>query len=301
MKKLFLLCAAAVSLAVNAEVITLDLATAFDVAGNPIVYETKDMPVFNGNLQNVWDSTYSEDWSAQMIYCNGNGIFTFTHLPSGASYGGSSWEGFTLSKATDEGGANQFACLAKGGLKGEGTPYLIGYYSEYYTWTNADDMPSSNIIFFKEEYYPTQMFVCQNNNTYDALIGNNSMANKFTKNDTLTLIVSSLNNLYEEIASVEYYLAVDSVFNKDWAKIDLTPLGQCMGLSIRMTSTDTSYGFSNTPCYFAMDGLQVSTENPFTAMEQTEYQQNNATKRIINGQLYIEQNGVLYTLTGIKL
>ena len=117
----------------------------------------------------------------------------------------------------------------------------------------------------------------------------------------MTLIVSSLSNLYEEVASVEYYLAVDSVFNKDWAKIDLTPLGQCMGLSIRMTSTDISTWGTNTPCYFAMDGLQVSTDNPSTAMEQVDYQNTNATKRLINGQLYIEQNGSLYTLTGIKL
>ena len=50
-----------------------------------------------------------------------------------------------------------------------------------------------------------------------------------------------------------------------------------------------------------MDGLQVSTENPSTAMEQVDYQHTNATKRLINGQLYIEQNGSLYTLTGTKL
>ena len=115
MKKLFLLCAAALTLAAHAEDITLDLTTAFDVAGNPIAY----------NTQNIWDSTYSEDWSAQMIYANGTGVFYMTHLSGGNSWGGTSWDGFTLSKVAEEGGSNPFACMAKGGVKGEGTPYIV--------------------------------------------------------------------------------------------------------------------------------------------------------------------------------
>ena len=289
MKKLFLLCAAALTLAAYAEDITLDLTTAFDVAGNPIAY----------NTQNIWDSTYSEDWSAQMIYANGEGVFYMTHLPSGNSWGGTSWEGFTLSKVAEEGGSNPFACMAKGGVKGEGTPYLIGYYSEYAA--NYELGHSTNILGFNDEYYPKEVYICQDNNTFDALIGNNTMARKFTAKDTLALIISSIDNQYEEQTSVIYYLAVDSVFNQAWTKVDLTPLGKCAALSFRMTSTDIGMYGINTPTYFALDALTVSTESPTTSLRQTNADQPKATKRLINGQLYIEQNDRLYTVTGIVL
>ena len=288
MKKLFLLCAAALTLAAHAEDITLDLTTAFDVAGNPIAY----------NTQNIWDSTYSEDWSAQMIYANAEGIFYMTHLPSGNSWGGTSWEGFTLSKVAEEGGSNPFACMAKGGVKGESTPYIVGYYSEN---TAASLGYSTNILGFDEEYYPKEIYVCQDNNTFYSLTHGDSYAKKFTAKDTLALIISGINNLYEELTSVTYYLAVDSVFNQAWKKVDLTSLGKCAALSFRMTSTDCSYGYMNTPAYFALDALTVSTDSPTTSLRQTNADQPKATKRLINGQLYIEQNNRLYTITGVAL
>lgn len=284
MKKLFLLCAAALTLAAHAEDITLDLTTAFDVDGNPIAY----------NTQNIWDSTYSE--YAQMIYANGEGVFYMTHLSGGSSWGGTYWDGFTLSKVAEEGGSNPFACVAKGGLKGEGTPYLIGYYSEYTSLGY-----STNILGFNEEYYPKEIYVCQDNNTFYSLTHGDSHAKKFTAKDTLALIISGINDQYEELTSVTYYLAVDSVFNQAWTKVDLTPLGKCAALSFRMTSTDTGAYGMNTPAYFALDALTVSSESTTTAIQQTNSDQPKATKRLINGQLYIEQNNRLYTLTGVAL
>lgn len=289
MKKLFLLCAAALTLAAHAEDITLDLTTAFDVAGKPIAY----------NTQNIWDSTYSEDWSAQMIYANGTGVFYMTHLSGGNSWGGTSWDGFTLSKVVEESGSNPFACVAKGGLKGEGTPYLIGYYSEY--TSNYELGYSTNILGFDKEYYPKEIYVCQDNNTFYSLTHGDFYAKKFTAKDTLALIISGIDNTYQELTSVTYYLAVDSVFNQAWTKVDLTSLGKCAALSFRMTSTDCSNGYMNTPAYFALDALTVSTESPATALQQTETEQPKATKRLINGQLYIEQNDRLYTITGMAL
>ena len=288
MKKLFLFCAAALTLAVHAEDITLDLTTAFDAAGNPIAY----------NTQNIWDSTYSEDGSAQMIYANGTGVFYMTHLSGGKSWGGIYWDGFTLSKVAEEGGNNAFACMAKGGVKGESTPYIVGYYSEN---TAASLGYSTNILGFDKEYYPKEIYVCQDNNTFYSLTHGDSYAKKFTAKDTLALIISGINNLYEELTSVTYYLAVDSVFNQAWTKVDLTPLGKCAALSFRMTSPDTGQWGMNTPAYFALDALTVSSESTTTALQQTEAEQPKAIKRFINGQLYIEQNNRLYTLTGVAL
>ena len=289
MKKLFLFCAVALSLTARAEVITLDPASAADIMLSPISY----------NTQNVWDSTYSEDGLCQLLYCN-DGKFALTHLPSGNSWGGTAWDGFTVSKVTTNDPLDQFACVAKGGVNGEGTPYILGFYSEYYTLNNEDEMPSSNIISFDDAYYPVSMAVCQTSQTLNVLQKGNAFAKAFTKDDTFAIIITALNNVYEPTNSVTYYLAMDSIFNQGWETIDLSPLGNCMHLSITMTSTDMSYGFMNTPAYFALDALKISTEAVTTAIPQTAVQPR-ATKRLVDGTLYIEQDGVLYTVTGIRL
>ena len=64
MKKLFLLCAAALTLAAHAEDITLDLTTATDFTSNAVVYETDGKAVWNGHTKDVWDLTYSESLKA---------------------------------------------------------------------------------------------------------------------------------------------------------------------------------------------------------------------------------------------
>ena len=115
MRKVFTLFAAVCFAgAMSAEVITMDLTTAKNVKGDAIQYETKNIPVYCGNLQNVMDSTYSDNADYAKIQTN-DGAFKLDHLPTGDSYSGTSWEGFTVSKvAVDT--ATQFGCTAKGGV-----------------------------------------------------------------------------------------------------------------------------------------------------------------------------------------
>ena len=92
-----------------AEKIVLDLTN----PSNPAVWEWTD--------KNYWADTYNETdytyWESQ--------VFAFAHLTEGKSYGGTYYDGFTVSKnASDanmtsvEGGwtANQWGCMAKGGI-----------------------------------------------------------------------------------------------------------------------------------------------------------------------------------------
>lgn len=120
MSKKIILCAVfsmAVSLSAvrAAEPITLDLSQPV----NPESFEfTND----------VWTETYNATDYTYFEVQN----FMFSHLPSMNSYGGTSWEGFTVARISSD-TLNSFGCMAQGGFDGVGKPYLVGYYSEYYT------------------------------------------------------------------------------------------------------------------------------------------------------------------------
>ncbi len=296
MKKSFLflgLCLLATPFVAHAEVITLDLVTATNAAGVPIAYEDKDIPCYVGNLRGVMDSTFSEDATYSAIECNGKS-FSFLHLPSGNSWYGTSWEGFTLSKVASD-TLNQFGCMAKGGLVGQGNPFVVGYYSAYYN--KPEENQYSNIVMFFEQYYPLEVAICQSAYTYKALTEGYGPARKFTDKDTLSLIIEAYDADKDTLTNkVVYHLAVDGKFNKGWEKVDLSSLGKCDGLAFSFHSTDTgTYGI-NTPTYFALDGLKISDE-PITAIE-TQTVTMPAIKRIVNGVLVIERNGILYNAAG---
>lgn len=263
MKKIFLLVAGVLcGIAVSAEVIKTDLTTATNLKGEAIAYEANHTAVsYYNDLKDVMDSTYSADPSYSVIMAN-DGAFLFDHLPTVQNYGGTSWEGFTVSKmAVDS--ANQFACVAKGGVAGEGTPFLIGYYSEYAAWSILDYSPCH--VTFAGEYYPLSVWICQNSLTMINLREGLGSARAFTENDTLTLKIYAVDKdgyNDEDKEPVIYKLAEGTNFNNGWVKIDLSPLGKTLGLNFEITTTDQSYGFSNTALYFAMDELEVSTTKP---------------------------------------
>lgn len=287
MKKLFLFCAAMLALTAQAEEITLNLATAVNADYAGIEY----------NAENIMDSTYSTDYRWSPFIFTNDYAFMFSHLPGGNSWGGTSWEGFTFSKKNTDTG-NQFECAAKGGLQGEGTPFVVGYYSEYFT-NDSTDYPSSNVIVFDDAYYTKEVYICQSSNTLKALKETMYPARPFTDKDTLALIITGINNQYVEVGkSVVYYLAVDGKFNQGWEKVDLSALDACNGLSFRMTSTDKGEWGINTPTYFALDGLTISTEKVETALQNAETTTINATKRLVNGVLLIERNGNTYNAAG---
>ena len=295
MKRFYFSLIAFIAVAASAEVITMDLTTATDMVSNPITFsQTPGTGYYDGT--DVWDSTYNDSGICQFIYTNG-ARFMLSHLPSQDSYGGLSWEGFTVSKVSQD-TANVFGCVANGGLADVGTPYVIGYYS---SWITVSLEYSSNTIFFDQEYYPEYVYICQNSNTMEAITnGGVFNARAFTENDTLALIISALNSGMEETKSITYYLAVDGEKNNGWIKVPLTALGQAVGLSFRMTTTDIGQFGENTPMYFALDGLTVNTEIA-TALPQVAVQQPKTTKMIVQQEIYILRGSELYTPLGQRI
>ena len=256
MSKKIILCAVfsmAVSLSAvrAAEPITLDLSQPV----NPESFEfTND----------VWTETYNATDYTYFEVQN----FMFSHLPSAKNYGGTSWEGFTVARISSD-TLNSFGCMAKGGVAGVGTPYLVGYYSEYYTWTNENGEPSSNLMLFNDgsTYEAVGMYVCNDAQTYHSIQNGDAIAKKFGQGDTLVLKIHALDENWEIDDSkqdVVVYLAdyrssneSEWKVNTQWEWVDLSVLGNVSGLAFTMASSDVSYGFMNTPAYFCLDKLTV--------------------------------------------
>ena len=276
-----------------AEQITMDLSTATDLNGNPITYSESYGEGYY-DLTDVWDQTYNDADSCRQILVN-DGVFRLSHLPSGMAYGGMSWEGFTISKVAQN-TANVFGCVANGGLGGVATPYIIGYYSE---WVSASQGYSSNIIEFDQLYYPEYVYICQNSNTMEGITHGVFNSRPFTKEDTLTLIIQALDSTMQPTATIYYYLAVDGTKNNGWIKVPLTALGQTSCLSFSMRTTDIGDFGSNTPLYFALDGLTINTEVPTSLPNTSTLHSAPITKIIQNGRILIYHDGMWYDMMGI--
>ncbi len=291
MKYILFLLFCSCALSASAEVITMDLSTATSEHAHALLYSDTYGDGYY-DLTDVWLDTYNDADTVRFIYIN-DARFMLSHLPSGNSYGSMSWEGFTFSCVSQD-TANVFGCVANGGLAGIGTPYVIGYFSE---WVTESQGASSNQILFDQPYYPDYIYVCQNSNTMEAIShGNVFNAHAFTNQDTLSLIISALNQDLQETNQLTYYLAVDGEKNNFWTKVSLSNLGQSYGLSFRMTTTDKGDYGANTPLYFALDGLTVSTE-PVTALEPLLFS-NSITKMMCCNQLIIVREGRKYALDG---
>lgn len=286
----------ALAMPARAEQITMDLSTATNSNGNAIVYSTIYGEGYY-NLTHVWNDTYNDSDSCSQILTN-DGVFRLSHLPSGLSYGGMSWEGFTLSTVAQD-TANVLGCVANGGLAGVGTPYIIGYYSE---WVSASQGYSSNIVQFNEEYYPEYVYICQNSNTHKAITQGEFNARAFTEQDTLALIIQALDSSMQPTATTTYYLAVDGKHNSDWVQVPLNGLGRTACLSFSMTTTDMGSWGANTPLYFALDALTVNTE-PLTALPNINnpLPTNKHQKILRDGLMLLLHNGELYTMDGRKV
>ena len=296
MKRVFIWIISWMTLSASAEVITMDLTTATDMNGNPITYSTSYGDGYY-DITDVWDSTYNDSGWCQFIYTN-EARFMLSHIPSMNSYSGMSWEGFTLSKVSQD-TANVFGCTANGGVVGVGTPYVIGYFSD---WVTDALGYSSNIILFDQAYYPDYVYICQNSNTMEAIThGGVFNARAFTEQDTLTLIISAMDNYLQETRSIEYHLAIDGKKNNGWVKVSLKALKKANGLSFRMTSTDTGDFGVNTPLYFALDKLTVNTEESTSVQNIYSPTKERAQMVLVDGGLMFRYNGQLFTLQGKRV
>lgn len=248
MRKIFLFGAAlALACTMQAKIVTLDVA-------HPLNPET-----ITYNANDVWTETYNEDDYMTIDYQG----MSFAHLPSGMSWGGYFWDGFTIAKCQDTTYAamsDQFRCVAGGGLAGKGTPYLLAYAAE------GMGPVSDCQVYFDGASTAKEVYLCIGAWAMENVLNGGAPARAFAAGDSLVIWIEGLDENYDVIGGkkITFFLAdyrssnpSDWKLNRGWEKCDLSALGEVYGLVFTMKTSDAAGGWSNTALYFALDGLKI--------------------------------------------
>lgn len=221
------------------------------------------------NDQDVWSETFNESDFPYIVSQD----FSFSHLLSKNSWSGSYWDGFTVSKSTDNATnhadflTRQWGNMAQGGVEGKGTPYLIGHYSSYMSQQNP-----SNTVLFKESqsYDPKGVFVNNTPYTTKCIEDGFFVARPFVQDDTYLLTAHAIDKENKPTGkTAQFYLAdyrtpkaQNRLLNNRWEWFDLSPLGSCAGIYFTVKSTDIGQYGDNTASYFAIDKLVAAPSVP---------------------------------------
>jgi len=258
MRKLFTFCTAllvAVGLfAYNpGEVITLDLA-------NP----TKPTS-FTFNEKNYWTETYNDSdyfyWESQ--------VFRLSHIIDSTSWGGTYYDGFTVSKNADSSRqtnwvANQWGCMAGGGIATENethevtvsaaVPYVIDF------WNSFSPSKTLDVLFNDGKTYEALgMYVCNHPWMY-YVQADSAALSSMSNGDKVKLIAHGVDTCNNE-TTTEFVLSEfkDGALVQEtaWQWFDLSSLGEVKEIYFTMESWDVGAWGINTPTYFCMDKLKV--------------------------------------------
>lgn len=178
------------------------------------------------------------------------------------SFGGY-WSGWGYSALNDTSSTsyatNELGCIAGKGYNGS-TIYGVAYVG-----SDAE----ANIIRLSPNSIPTGFYICNTTIAYKSMKNGDAFAKKFggvSGNDPdffkLNLTGWKSGNPLND--TVEIYLAdfrdsnnTNDYILKDWTWVNVSLLGACDSLTYTMESSDTSFGFINTPTYFCMDNLTL--------------------------------------------
>lgn len=176
---------------------------------------------------------------------------------------GGYWSGWGYSALNDTSSTsyatNELGCIAGKGYNGSNI-YGVAY-------VGSD--PGANIIRLTPNSIPTGFYICNTTIAYKSMKNGDAFAKKFggpTGNDPdfFKLNLTGWKNGNPLNDTVEIYLADfrdsnnanDYILN-DWTWVNVSLLGACDSLTYTMESSDTSFGFINTPTYFCMDNLTL--------------------------------------------
>ncbi len=208
----------------------------------------------------------------------GSGVTGFTngdaYFPQNAD--AYAWSGFSYSNVnntTTPGYTNQFAAITGTDVSGSGN-YAVSYVP--LDWASGTYDPVPQTVTFGavtgEDYNSTISGAYFTNTTYAYLSMQNgdSFAKQFggvdgTDEDYFKLMISGINAAGEYTGTVDFYLAdyrfADSSLDyivDEWTWVDLSDLGNVVGLEFSLESSDVGTYGMNTPAYFAMDNLNGS-------------------------------------------
>lgn len=178
-----------------------------------------------------------------------------------------SWCGFALSATTGSdfngyGTPSEYNSCIGGGKNSK--QFAVGYFSEY-NYYMEQQAPA---IFATKAYRPEYLYVNNAASSYLSMLNGDAYSKKFTEEDFLILTITGKTNDDEVTGKVDFYLAKDGKIVNEWTKVDLTPLGAVDYIEFTMQSSDTAYGFMNTPAYFCIDNVKAKlTDDVPTGVE----------------------------------
>ena len=230
------------------------------------------------NEQDVWNKTLNDSTEYQSF---GNGTFSFAHLRSGNSWDGTSWEGFTISRSTDTLLSHesfypdhQWGIMAGGGVDGVGSPFILGYFSEY-TESSLDRHICEIEFTHALDVEAMGCYVCNSPYTTRCITQGFGYARKFAQGDYCTLTAHGINADGKECGTVVYYMAdyrdadpAQWTLNTDWEWLDLTSLGAVRSIYFTMETTDVGDWGSNTTFYFGLDQITIRPVKEETSLPQ---------------------------------
>ena len=194
------------------------------------------------------------------IGANGSGSFktgavTFENVYN-SQYG--SWEGHAVSTYTDAttpGWANQFSAITGGGFGGS-AHYGLFYQNEYGSSNPTIELPVSETI--------DGLYVTNTAYAYFSMLDGDQFAKQFAAGDFFKLTAEGFDTAGNSVGSLDFYLAdfldSSSLILTDWTWFDLSSLGPVKSLDFSLSSSDNSFGYMNTPAYFAFDNMQLVPE-----------------------------------------
>lgn len=251
----------------------------FNVLPKNLNYVTLDLSQFDlsqgiatqGGV--YWAETYKKNHYVS------SQIFTFSHT---AEESWNYWDGFVVSNSTDnsnhgEAGNSvgwlpfQWGNMAQGGVKGKGSPYIVGYWGYY-----AKDFQAQEGV-FDEKMYSNWVKIGDQSEQYEAVsvqianhpwpyYGNlhgDGFARAFKTGDYFKIRVYGVdanNNVKPD--HITHYLAdyrgSELIMSQKWEKLDLSALGEVKYIFFQLESTDADATVGpNTAVYFCMDQLVV--------------------------------------------
>lgn len=178
------------------------------------------------------------------------------------SFGGF-WSGWGYSALNDTSSTsyatNELGCIAGKGFNGS------SIYGVAYVGSDAE----ANIIRLSPNSIPTGFYICNTTIAYKSMKNGDAFAKKFggisgNDPDFFKLNLTGWKNGSPLNDTVEIYLAdfrdsnnSNDYILKDWTWVNVSLLGACDSLTYTMESSDTSFGFINTPTYFCIDNLTL--------------------------------------------
>lgn len=188
------------------------------------------------------------------------------------------WSGFTparlgFSEESDDAWLDrQFMIMPGGGMSGEGTPYIVGYWNTQENLSTPLESRSCRLYYSSHpdgEHYsfsPMSVYVTNTCYGYHTMLEGNSFAEPFTAADNLTLIAHGVHPDGSE-SEVKFELAGADSEGKlrivdTWEQFSLSSLGEVTEIYFTMESSQKNAWGMTAPSYFAIDCLSLRAKLP---------------------------------------